>query len=824
MTTTWLPDPFPNAAPKALDRHVTVEIDTPSRTPSVLLGVYDVENDPVSVAAFKQPAHGAASLNPDGTFTYKPQPGYVGEDEFAFTLGDGRGGTSTARMRITVIRPSGQWATTSFTNLAEIQAGGTAIDFGKSTTVPRAVDWNGDGKMDLLVSVSGTVWRYLSTGTSVAPQFSAGVRIQAGGQDIDFGLDRLAIAFVDVNGDGPKDLVVIPARDRKPRVYRNLASGKAEPQFAKPALLKTRAGEDFVADDIRADVADWNGDGRPDLITGSRAGAVRIAYNVGTAAAPLFDSPTTALDANGRTIDGAYNLNVRIADINQDGILDFVDSYNWGNINFRINTGTRAKPALPHTGRFDVTGLNHAAVNLHSLCDGAIVDFADFNGDGTIDLVVGGEVGGKIHLAFGQSARFYLAGIEEMIAAHPLDLGASLTNALAASRMKSLLGSLNDYAEILATPSQKATLSRELARLISSHPQYLKLQKFDLKKQPGIPSLAVQVWLTLLTVDYHSPANRRLLAEVAGFTGGYRKLAEEIGLIYAENNENPLGAEAIYEWMRTIPRELYPGTCITANDWLGGRTFLVRGHTKNTFNGSPLKGGEYGFGSDARAVIGARGSENWFMTVVRHEACHDLDACVRQSPEWTRRWGQVLVRAGGPDMRADPLTGWFSRDLTRQHFREAGYWDGDAKTWNEAWKGYWEKPPGKGWRDFGFMRGNIPWFYDAPQESLATQGNQFWNSTEGRLEVAIARWNRGYRSALTEVLFFTDLWSLGLDKMKFYEIDDACNQVIAFARLRRTPQGYLDRIDLGDRYYEFKVDAQGVATEILHAPERMPGK
>ncbi|MBE3133299.1 MAG: hypothetical protein IMZ55_07480, partial [Acidobacteria bacterium] len=49
VTTTWLPDPFPNLAPRALDRQAIVEVATPRRTPSVLLGVYDVANDPLSV-------------------------------------------------------------------------------------------------------------------------------------------------------------------------------------------------------------------------------------------------------------------------------------------------------------------------------------------------------------------------------------------------------------------------------------------------------------------------------------------------------------------------------------------------------------------------------------------------------------------------------------------------------------------------------------------------------------------------------------------------------------------------------------------------------
>ena len=832
VTTTVLPDPFANVAPKPLDRHAVIEADRPGRTPSVLLGVYDVEADRLSLRSHGQPAHGRVATNGDGTFTYTPNPGFTGRDAFTFTIADDRGGEASATMQLRVVAARATGATVAFGGLRDLMAGGEPLRLGTGTVVPRLADLDRDGRIDLLVAGSGRVVWQRGAGPAAAPPFAAAQPVLADGEPLPLGPGRIGLAWHDLDGDGLGDLVAC-GQDRAIRWCRNQTRPGGPPAFAAARPIAAADGGEFRAADIRFDVGDLDGDGVPDLVTGAGAGPVRFARGSrGRAGELVLAAAEPLLAADGSAIGGAYNLNVRLLDFDLDGTTDLVESYNWGTIQVRLNaaapetagpaaTARPQRPALGQPAQYTVTGPGGTAVDLHALCDGPVIDLADLDGDGVRDLVMGGERGGVVRLATGETAAASLDFVRSLLAAHPDDLGphlAAAANKPMADRLRGSLAALFDTMVHLAGPAERRRLVDAVLDLIGDYPRYLRRQPLDLARDPGIPSLAAQLWLMVLAAEEHDPAVRARLADAAGFTGPHRALVEECGLIFMDNDRSPRGAEAIHQWVRRIPREIYPGTGITANEWLGGRAFLVRGHLKNIFAGSPEQRGEYGFGADARPLIGDRGSENWFMTVVHHEASHDLDAFVRRSPALTRRWGQLLVAAGGPEMRADPATGWLSQELTRARFREAGLWDGRDDSWKQAWTASWQKPPGSDWRAFGFMRGDIPFFYDAPQESLATQGNQHWNSTEGRLQVAADRWLRGYRSNLTEVLFFIDLWSAGLDKGQFVETDDASNQVIRFVRFGRTPAGHIESIDLGDRRYAFAVDDAGVVTDIRHLP------
>jgi uncharacterized repeat protein (TIGR01451 family) len=71
---------------------------------SLLNNDSDPDGDPIIVSKFDSTSAngGTVVVNPDGTFTYTPKPGFTGTDTFTYTISDGKGGTSIATATITV--------------------------------------------------------------------------------------------------------------------------------------------------------------------------------------------------------------------------------------------------------------------------------------------------------------------------------------------------------------------------------------------------------------------------------------------------------------------------------------------------------------------------------------------------------------------------------------------------------------------------------------------------------------------------------------------------------------------------------------------------
>jgi hypothetical protein len=57
---------------------------------SIADGISDPDGDPLTTALVTEAEHGTVTMNPDGTFSYVPERGFVGEDTFTYSVTDGQ--------------------------------------------------------------------------------------------------------------------------------------------------------------------------------------------------------------------------------------------------------------------------------------------------------------------------------------------------------------------------------------------------------------------------------------------------------------------------------------------------------------------------------------------------------------------------------------------------------------------------------------------------------------------------------------------------------------------------------------------------------------
>jgi VCBS repeat-containing protein len=93
-----------NDAPVAAGDSYTTDQDTPLTVAAagVLGNDTDVENSALTAALVTGPAHGAVTLNADGSFTYTPTAGFAGSDSFTYQASDGVAASTPATVSITV--------------------------------------------------------------------------------------------------------------------------------------------------------------------------------------------------------------------------------------------------------------------------------------------------------------------------------------------------------------------------------------------------------------------------------------------------------------------------------------------------------------------------------------------------------------------------------------------------------------------------------------------------------------------------------------------------------------------------------------------------
>lgn len=210
--------------------------------------------------------------------------------------------------------------------------------YGGSHPVPTAGDWDGDGRVDLLLgNAEGRLMLHRNVGTDASPAFVPGVPVLAGGSPVHvqggyLGLEGPAEArygytaprLVDWDGDGDLDVIASDVTSRV-SLYRNVGT-KTSPRLASPVPL--------MADGLEVHgpwrVQPWAGKlgVRTALVTLDDAGELHAYYRIDDR--HLKDAGKLKL-RTGRTIRCHYlsggatgRVTVTLEDWDLDGVPDLV--------------------------------------------------------------------------------------------------------------------------------------------------------------------------------------------------------------------------------------------------------------------------------------------------------------------------------------------------------------------------------------------------------------------------------------------------------------------------------------------------------------------
>ena len=271
-------------------------------------------------------------------------------------------------------------------------------------------DWDRDGDQDFFPSFMdgpdrGKIVLYENTTgdhdgqltfTRVGPlQTVSGVPV-AGGAEA--GGWFPSIAFVqdwDGEGDGRTDILV--GSNNHCYLYRNLGpDAKGLPRLADAVPVQA-GGVDLVLSNPRFDPADMDGDGDLDLFAGTQPGPVHWFKNVGTRTNPEFDRGTIVAYGGNYLIGDAHS-GVKVADFDEDGLLDLVVGRFWERTELSAASEPRDYGGLfknvgtPTSPRFQRESVGAPYTEQFQICDAVrqnCVRAVDWNRDGRTDLLAG---------------------------------------------------------------------------------------------------------------------------------------------------------------------------------------------------------------------------------------------------------------------------------------------------------------------------------------------------------------------------------------------------------------------------------------------------
>lgn len=152
---------------------------------------------------------------------------------------------------------------------ADIYVGGRAT--------PCVVDWNNDGKKDLVVgAIDGKIYIYINEGTDTLPDFRVKTFAQADGSDLLVTGFRSSPDILDLDGDGKKDILAGNTYGQL-LFYSNVGTDET-PAFSNYEYVKSDGVAIYLPNNPRSRpfVCDWTADGYPDVLIGAGDGLVHL--------------------------------------------------------------------------------------------------------------------------------------------------------------------------------------------------------------------------------------------------------------------------------------------------------------------------------------------------------------------------------------------------------------------------------------------------------------------------------------------------------------------------------------------------------------------
>lgn len=225
---------------------------------------------------------------------------------------------------------------------------------------PNFADFNGNGLPDLILGDFLDKFTFFeNVGTRTEPKYAQGRHLKNQGEVIKMDLQMIQPSAIDWDGEGNIDLIV---GDEDGRVAFMKNTGRlvdGVPEFEPPVYFQQQADEVKIGALATPFAYDWNGNGLQDLIVGNTAGYLMLVENLG-GYPPKWDAPKY-LEADGEVIrilagengsiqgpaEAKWGYTVlSIADWNGNGLPDIIVNSIWGKVLWYENIGTRTEPKL----------------------------------------------------------------------------------------------------------------------------------------------------------------------------------------------------------------------------------------------------------------------------------------------------------------------------------------------------------------------------------------------------------------------------------------------------------------------------------------------